>query len=391
MPDTIAPTPAIYMDYAAATPLDPRVLSAMQPYLTDVFYNPSALYSGAQAARQALQEARASVARTLGSRPSEVIFTAGGTEANNLAIHGVMRRYSAANIVVSSIEHSAVLKPAARYDCLQAQANDQGIVTADSIAAAVTDETVLISCMYANNEIGTVQPVRAIAKLCEKINNDRRRAGNDLPIFFHVDACQAPNYLDVQVSRIGADLISLNGSKIYGPKQSGVLFVKSGVVLEPLIDGGGQERGLRSGTENLAGAAGFAKALELAAEMRRDESQRLKMLQQHWYEQLAGKIPQVVINGSKSHRLPNNIHLSLPGADNERLLFALDDAGVAAAAGSACSASSQTPSTVLTALGLDDATARSSIRFTMGRATTVGEVDTAIGCLKAAIDANTDR
>lgn len=371
----------IYLDYAAATPLDPLVLSVMQPYLTEVFYNPSATYAGARTARQALLNARSKVARVLGAKPSEIIFTAGGTEANNLAIHGIMRRFTDSNIVVSSIEHSAVLKPAAKYSCLQAPVNAQGIVTADSFAAAITDQTVLVSCMYANNEIGTVQPIKAIAKICEDVRRARRSAGNNLPLYMHVDACQAPNYLDVQVARLGADLVSFNGSKIYGPKQSGVLFVKGGIVLEPLIDGGGQERGLRSGTENLAGAVGFAAALELAATMRKNETQRLQELQNYWYELLEQKIPSAILNGSRTQRLPNNIHISIPGIDNERLLFALDEAGVMAAAGSACSASSQTPSTVLAALGIDDATAQTSLRFTMGRATTREDLEQTVDCL----------
>ncbi len=381
---------AIYLDYAAATPLDPLVLGAMQPYLSEVFYNPSATYAGARAARQALLDARTKVARVLGAKPSEIIFTAGGTEANNLAIHGVMRQFIDSNIVVSSIEHSAVLKPAGRYNCLQAPVNEQGIVSAESMAATITDQTVLVSCMYANNEIGTVQPIKAIAKVCEDVRRARRTAGNDLPLYFHVDACQAPNYLDVQVARLGADLVSLNGSKIYGPKQTGVLFVKGGIVLEPLIDGGGQERGLRSGTENLAGAVGFATALEMATSMRKDETLRLQELQAYWYQLLEKKVPSAILNGSRSHRLPNNIHISIPGTDNERLLFALDEAGVMAAAGSACSASSQTPSTVLAALGIDDATAQSSLRFTMGRQTTKEDINMAIDHLVSVLDTARD-
>lgn len=372
---------AIYLDYAAATPLDETVLTAMLPYLTTEFYNPSATYSAARRVQQALQQARQQAARAVGAKPSEIIFTAGGTEANNLAIHGIMRRYPQAAIVISAIEHSAVLKPAAHYAGLVAGVTADGLLDLEKITHTITDETVLVSCMYANNEIGTVQPIRALARRCAAIRTARRQSGNDLPLYLHVDACQAPNYLDVQLSRLGADLVSFNGSKIYGPKQSGILFVKGGLVLEPLIDGGGQERGLRSGTENVAGAVGFAVALERAVSLRHEEVRRLKQLQSYWYELLAEQLPAAIINGSRSHRLPNNIHLSFPGFDNERLLFELDEAGIMAAAGSACSASSQTPSTVLAALGLDVLTAQSSVRFTMGRATTRQEIKTVIAKL----------
>ena len=378
----------VYLDYAAATPLDRSVLNAMMPYLTTEFYNPSATYSGARTAHQALGQARERVARTLGAKPSEIIFTAGGTEANNLAIHGIMRLYPGCNIIVSAVEHSAVTKPAAQYDCRLAPVSSDGRLDLTKFSNFVDDKTIFISCMSANNEIGTVQPIRELAYRCEEIRAERRQAGNKLPLYLHVDACQAPNYLDIQVSRLGADLISFNGSKIYGPKQTGALFVRGGLILKPLIDGGGQERGLRSGTENLAGVVGFAAALELAAKLRQTESDRLQKLQDHWIERIKLELPDAIINGSLKNRLPNNIHLAIPGADNERLLFALDDLGIMAAAGSACSASSQTPSTVLQAIGLDDKTAQSSLRFTMGRQTTLEEVDQAIDGLKQVIARN---
>lgn len=347
----------------------------MQPYLTTEFYNPGATYSAARHARHALDDARARVALCLGARPSEVIFTAGGTEANNMAIYGVMARHPDANILVSSIEHSAVLQPAAAFACSTIGVLPDGRLDMTNLAASLNDATVLISCMYANNEIGTIQPIRVVSRLVAEIRLDRQRRGIKQPLYLHVDACQAPNYLDMKVSRLGADLVSLNGGKIYGPKQSGVLFVKAGLQLEPLIKGGGQERGLRSGTENLAGIVGFATALELAVEMRHDESRRLQQLQRHWFKQLTIKLPTAIINGSRSQRLPNNIHITLPGTDNERLLIQLDEAGIMAAAGSACSASSQTPSSVLHAIGLSDVAARSSLRFTMGRGTTEAEID----------------
>ncbi|MDB5185248.1 MAG: Aminotransferase [Candidatus Saccharibacteria bacterium] len=365
----------IYLDYAAATPLDERVLAAMQPYLTGVFYNPSATYVAAQKVKAELLAARTLVAHWLGARPSEVVFTAGGTEANNLAIHGVMRQHPGTNLVVSAIEHSAVLAPAAAYDCRQALVDTKGITDLEHLRSQIDDQTVLVSIMYANNEIGTVQPLRQIGQLIADIRADRKKAGNALPLYFHTDACQAANYLDIHTARLGVDLLSLNGSKIYGPKQTGVLYVKRGLSLTPLVDGGGQERGLRSGTENVAGAVGFATALDLAQQQRHDESKRLQLLQKTFIDLIHQQLPAAVLNGSLTHRLPNNVHLTLPGQDNERLLIALDEQGIMAAAGSACSASSEEASKVLAAIGLSEAEARASLRFTMGRGTTGAELE----------------
>ncbi len=357
----------IYLDYAAATPAAPAVIEAMRPYLAENFYNPSATYSAGLAVKRAVSEARSKTAHWLGARASEIIFTAGGTEANNLAIHGVMRRFPDANLVVSSIEHESVLAPAHNYDCREAPVRPDGRLDLDSLRRQIDDNTVLVSVMYANNEIGTVQPVREAAKLVDEIR--RRRPAGARPLYLHTDACQAANYLDLHAARLGIDLMTLNGGKIYGPKQSGALYVKAGLELEPLIYGGGQERGWRSGTENVASIAGFAAALDIAQASRREEAKRLQALQQLFLKLLEEQLPAAQINGSAKHRLPNNIHLTIPGGDNERLLIQLDQAGVLAAAGSACSASSQESSHVLHALGLDDAAARASLRFTMGRGT----------------------
>ncbi|MDB5175415.1 MAG: Aminotransferase [Candidatus Saccharibacteria bacterium] len=375
----------IYFDYAAATPLEPAVLEAMLPYLSSQFYNPSAQYSAALSVKADLLAAREKVAHWLGSRPSEIIFTAGGTEANNLAIHGVMRSHPEANMVVSSIEHSAALAPAQHYDVRQAAVQPTGIVDVDSLRAVIDDNTVLVSSMYANNEIGTIQPIKEISQVVATIKAARKRAGNHLPLYLHTDACQAPNYLDLHVARLGVDLMSLNGSKIYGPKQTGVLYVKGGISLMPLIDGGGQERGLRSGTENIAGAIGFATALDLVQQQRHDEVQRMQTLQDLFFKELKQRLPVAVTNGSLSRRLPNNVHITIPGSDNERLLIMLDQRGIMAAAGSACSASSQEASKVLTAIGLSEAAARSSLRFTMGRHTTQAHVHAAVETLLAVL------
>lgn len=364
----------IYLDYAAATPIDPRVALAMQPYTELLFYNPSATYLKAVAVRHALEQARSSVALQMGCRPSEIIFTAGGTEANNLAIYGIMRLHPNANIVVSAIEHEAVLAPAAEYNPRVVQPTQGGFIEPSAVEAVINDDTVLVSIMYANNEVGTVQPIRKLGQLVQKIRRDRKDRGVLMPLYLHTDACQAANYLDLKVSRLGVDLMTLNGGKVYGPRQSGVLYVRGGLQLRPLIIGGGQERGLRSGTENVAHAIGIAYALEIAQTIRHDESKRTQSLQRQFIELLSKHVPQAVINGSLKHRLPNNIHITIPGIDNERLLMQLDEVGIMAAAGSACSAGNDEPSHVLRALGIPDQLARSSIRFTMGHSTTSDEV-----------------
>jgi len=375
----MAKPPAIYLDYAAATPVDPAVLEAMRPYLSDNFYNPSATYSAALAVKKAVAEARSKVAHWLGARASEIIFTAGGTEANNLAIHGVMRQFPDANLVVSAIEHESVLAPARAYDCREAAVRPDGRAAIDDLRRKIDDKTVLVSVMYANNEIGAIQPIREVAKLIDEIRRQRPAGGR--PLYLHADACQAANYLDLHAARLGVDLMTLNGGKIYGPKQSGALYVKAGLELQPLIDGGGQERGLRSGTENVASIIGLAAALDLAQSTRHEEAKRLQALQQLFFKLLEEQIPAAQINGSAKYRLPNNVHLTIPGRDNERLLIQLDEAGILAAAGSACSASSEESSHVLHALGLDDAAARASLRFTMGRGTDAEAVQSTVKTL----------
>ncbi len=371
----------IYLDHAAATPLDAQVLAAMQPYFSERFYNPSANYMAAQETRRELEQARADVAGVLGAKASEIIFTAGGTESDNLAITGVMMQYPDANVVVSGIEHDAVLEPARQFNCSVALTTVQGMVDLADLEAKIDDRTVLVSVMYANNEVGTIQPIRQISQRIRTIRDARRKAGNTLPLYLHTDACQAANYLDLHVARLGVDLMTLNGGKMYGPKQSGVLYVSSKVSLQPIIRGGGQERNLRSGTENVAACIGFAKALRLAQAKRQDEAKRLGEIQAAAFQHIEEKLPGAIINGSQKHRLPNNIHLTLPGRDNERLLVELDERGILAAAGSACSASDDEPSHVLRAMGLSDIDAQASLRLTMGRSTTETDLRTLIDIL----------
>lgn len=360
----------IYLDYAAATPMAPEVVEAIKPYLTDTFYNPSATYLSAKAVHKDVEAAREQVAHWFGARPSEVIFTAGGTEANNLAIHGVMQAFPGKQIIVSVIEHESVLAPAGEYDCQIAPVKPDGVVDLEALKKLITDDTVFLSIMYANNEIGTIEPIREVSQIVQNERKRRAKAGNELPLYLHTDACQAAQYLDLHASRLGVDMITINAGKIYGPKQVGALYMKTGVQFKPQILGGGQERSARSGTENVAGTIGFAKALELVQARRHEEVKRVGDLRDQFIQLLEAKIPNVVVNGSRKHRLPNNVHITIPGTDNERLIMALDEQGVMCAAGSACSASKEEASHVLAALGKTEAEAYSSLRLTLGKQTT---------------------
>lgn len=371
----------IYLDYAAATPLDKEVLQAMQPYLTDNFYNPSALYLASKSVKKDITIARESVARILGAKPSEVIFTAGGTEANNLAINGIMRLFPDAHCVVSVIEHDSVLETAKQYNHSIAPVLPDGRIDLEALQCLIKDNTVLLSVMYANNEIGTVQPLHDIAQIVQTIKKQRQKTGNNLPLYLHTDAAQAANYLDLHTAKLGVDLMTLNGGKIYGPKQTGILYIKTGTQLQPTMIGGGQERSIRSGTENVPGIIGFAAALTKSTTLQKNEAKRLKELQHNFITQLTEKLPKTRVNGSTKFRLPNNIHVTIPGTDNERILMELDERGVQCATGSACSASNDEPSHVLAAIGLSDNEAHSSLRFTMGRNTSEQDIDTVIRAL----------
>ncbi|MCA9309469.1 cysteine desulfurase [Candidatus Saccharibacteria bacterium] len=375
----------IYLDYAAATPVDDAALKAAQLYLQSDFYNPSAIYQAARHVRDTVEAARATVADVLGCRDQEIFFTAGGTEANNLAITGVMSLYPEANCIVSSIEHESVLEPAAQYNRKLAPVTEQGLLDLPQIESLIDDHTALISVMYANNEIGTIQPIKQLTELVNAVKTQRLARGNTLPLYVHADACQAANYLDLHVSRLGVDMMTLNGGKIYSYKQSGCLYVSRGVHLTPLIRGGGQEVGLRSGTENPAALIAFATMLQKVQSERKDESERLQSLRNTLSATLSQKISHTAINGSMKHRLPNNLNLTFSGIDGERLVMQLDEDGVQAATGSACSASSDEPSHVLLALGLSSEEASASLRLTLGRQTTEAEINKAAQTIQRAV------
>lgn len=367
------------MDHAAATPVDGQVLESMQPYFTADFYNPAASYEPARHVLADLNNARAKIAKTLGVHKSEIIFTSGGTEANNLAIGGVMAKYPEKRILISSIEHESVINPAIQYpNHTLLPVNSRGIIDLVSLEKEIDDRTVLISIMQANNEVGSIQPLAKAAQIIKKITADRMKRKVNLPLYFHTDATQAANYLDIHAHRLGVDMMTVNGGKIYGPKGTGALYVSSKIILSPQILGGGQQRNLRSGTENVAGAVGLANALSAAQLIRQNESRRLNSLQKLMIQQIEQHLPSVRMNGSLKRRLPNNIHITLPEQDNERVLMLLEAQGIYAAAGSACSALDESSSHVLRAMGISESDARSSLRFTMGRSTRESDIEYAV-------------
>jgi cysteine desulfurase len=369
----------INLDHAAATPVDPEVFLAMEPWLHAEHANPSAVYGSAHRARRALDDARASVARVLGCAPFEVVFTAGGTESDNLAVLGAVRAAAgtAPAVVTSQIEHSAVLKAVEQLEregcaVTYVKPTRAGLVEPAAVASAVSPETVLVSVMLANNEIGTLQPVTEIAAAVKAVQPKT---------LVHTDACQAAGALSLNVAALGVDLLTINASKIYGPKGVGALYVRDGVKLQPLLFGGDQERGLRPGTENLAGIVGLAKALELAEARREVEAARLTALRDRLIDGILAAVPNSELNGDRQQRLPNNANILLRGVDGETLLFYLDEAGIEASLGSACTAGSIEPSHVLLAIGRSAVDSRRSLRLTLGRGTTDTEIDTVLRLL----------
>ncbi len=364
----------IYLDHAATTPIDASVLKSMQPFLEDGYANPSSLYSAARTTRLAVEAARAQVADMLGAKITEIVFTSGGTEGDNLAVQGVLRAHPGAHWVTTAIEHDAVLgcvEPLTHrgHAAAVVAVKPNGIVETSAIAAAISDHTVLVSVILTNNEIGTIQPISDIAKLVAAVRTDRAKRGVKLPIYLHTDAVQAANYLNLSVARLGVDLLTLNGSKIYGPKGTGALYLRHGTVIEPLLYGGGQERGRRSGTENVAGVVGLATALKLATTTREAESRRLVPLRDRLIQGIQAALPDAILNGDPGRRLPNNVNFTIPGAEGEGLVLYLDNAGILASTGSACSTGNLDPSHVLLALGRTPDEASSSLRLTFGRST----------------------
>ena len=351
----------IYLDHAAATPLDPRVFAAMEPYFTEQFYNPSSPYAPALQVRRDYEDAKARLAQTFGGKGDELIMTAGATESINLAFGAV-----SGHVVTANIEHHAVLAAARLRDHTLVAADERGTVSASAVRQAIRPDTQLVSIALANNELGTIQPLRDIAAVIKEEREARLARGDTTPIYLHSDASQGVGQLDVHVARLGVDLLTLNAGKVYGPKQVGLLWAARHVQLQPLIVGGGQERGLRSGTENVAGVIGFARAMELAEKARVHETERLAALRDALQARLAEAFPDAVVSGNLKKRLAGHLHISFPGVDAERLVFALEMQGVLVATGSACAANKGTRSHVLTAIGLTPEVADGSLRLTLG-------------------------
>jgi len=360
----------IYLDYAASTPVREEVQKAMQPYFSKEFGNPGSSHCSGQRAKEAVDAARKSVAHLLAAQPEEIIFTGSATESVNLAIKGLARAYKSKgkHIITSKIEHEAVLSTCKYlekeedFSVTYLAVDTYGRVSPAEFRKAIRKDTIFASIMYANNEIGTIQPISELAAIA-----------HERSVFFHTDACQAGGALSIDVQNLGVDLLTLNGSKIYGPKGVGVLYLKSGIHLHPLIHGGGQEFGLRSGTLNVPAIIGFATALELAQKECIQENKRLISLRDLLITLLHKKIKGISLNGHPQERLPNNVNIAIDGVDGETVLSYLDMAGICASSGSACSAASKEQSHVLSALGTVNES-QAIIRFTLGKETTKEEL-----------------
>lgn len=372
----------IYLDHAATTPVDQRVVEAMLPYYTEKFGNASAIYSVARESRRALEHARETVASILNCQPREVVFTSCGTESDNAAIKGVAEanQERGNHIITTPIEHEAVLESCKYLEkrgfrVTYVPVDKHGAIDLIELKKAITPETILISVMMANNEVGTIQPLADIAEMIR---------GKD--IYFHTDAVQAGGSLDLDVDKLGVDLLSLSGHKFYAPKGVGVLYVRQGTKLMPQMLGGGQEKNRRSGTENVAQIVGLATALELGHAERAEEGPRIQRLRDKLKDGILDTVPDTIFNGHPTNRLPNNASFCFKGVEGEQVLLALDLNGVGASTGSACTSASSEPSHVLTAMGVPTSIAHGAIRMTFGRGNTDDDVDTVLRLLPDIIE-----
>ena len=378
----------MYLDNAAATEIDPRVLETMMPFLTTYFVNPSPLYAAAVASRSAIDRARQTITEVLSTTADTILFTSGGTESTNMAILGLARSYTSAmthkkapHIITTKIEHHAVLHPIRQLEkegfaVTYLSVNSDGQISVDEFKKTLRPETVLVSIMYTNNEIGTVLPIADIGR---EILRWRKEQGTVFP-YFHTDACQAAAYLDLTVEKLHVDLLSANGSKIYGPKGSGILYKRRGVPLQPLMYGGGQEYGLRSGTENVLAIVGLGSAFAQIRKSGDKEYKKIAKLRNYFWQHIQKKIRGVILNGpnldlERGTRLPNNLNIMFHGVDAEAIILYLDAAGIACSSGSACTTDSDDVSHVLLAIGRTVSQAKSSIRFTLGKYTTKKDID----------------
>ena len=375
--------PATYLDYAASTPMRPEAVAAMEPFLASCFANPSGIHGAARAAKTALEEARETVAAALGAAPGEVVFTAGGTEADNLGVEGAARAARPRDgVVTTAFEHKGVLAACDRLAAEGFAVRHVGVlpggtVDLEALADSLDERTAVVSVMLVNNEVGTVQPLTEVATLV------RRHAPHAV---LHTDAVQAVPWLDVAAAAAHADLVAISAHKFGGPKGAGALVVRDGVPLVPLLEGGGQERGLRAGTVNVAGAVALAAALRVTIERRADEARRVAALRDRLLRGLVDAVPDTFVNGDPAAKVAGNCHVGFRGVEAEALLVALDQEDVYAAAGSSCSSGATEPSHVLAAMGLPREDALASIRLSLGFASTAADVDRALATIPAAVD-----
>jgi len=356
----------IYLDYAATTPTHPEVVKAMLPYFTDAFGNPSSIHSLGQETKAAIEEARDKVARLIGARSEEIVFTSGGTEADNFAVKGVAyaNRQRGNHIITTSIEHHAVLEPCKflegqGFEVTYLPIDKYGLVDPEDVRKAITDKTILISVMHANNEIGTIEPIPEIAKIAQRQE-----------IYFHTDAVQTIGHIPVNVDALGVDLLSISAHKIYGPKGIGALYIRKGTRIVPFMHGGEQERGRRASTENVPAIVGFGKAVEIAESEMQDEMERLTSLRDELIRGLFERMEGIYLNGHPSQRLPSNVNISVEFVEGESMAISLDLDGIAASTGSACASNAIEASHVLLALGLPAWLCHGSLRLSLGRETT---------------------
>ncbi len=378
----------VYLDNAATTYTDERVIEEMEKFMgrEGIYGNPGSFNTVGLRAKNVLDNARSRVAKILDCNASEIIFTGSGTESINLALQGLARANingKKKHIITSKVEHKAVLETCEYLESIgfkvtYLDVDEYGMISPEELRKALTDETLIVSIMYANNEIGSVNDIPELAKVCKE---------NGRKVLFHTDACQAGGYLDINVKKLGVDLMTLNSPKLYGPKGIGLLYIRQGVILKPIIFGGGQERGLRSGTENLAGIMGFVKALEIAEEEKPKEVKRLAELRDYMIKELMSRIPKVLLNGHPAKRLPNNVNLSFIDVEGEAIMLMMNEqAGICASSGSACTSKTLDPSHVILATGRPYEVAHGSIRFTLGRSTTKSEIDRVIEVLPGIIE-----
>ncbi len=372
----------IYLDYAATTPVDPRVSRAMQPYFNKKFGNSASLHSYGREASMALEKSRATVAQFIGAKPGEIIFTSSATESNNLAIKGIaLASHSGKkHIIVSRIEHDCVLESARflqrhGFEVSFLPVNENGLIDFKILEKTIKKETLLVSIIHGNNEVGTIQNIVRIGRLCRKNG-----------VYFHTDAVQTLGKVKINVSEIDIDLLTASSHKIYGPKGVAFLYVRDGVFIEPILHGGGQENKLRSSTINIPGVVGMAKAIEILSKEGESENKKLTGFRDYLIDKILGNIPNTQLNGDREKRLSNNINISFFGVEGESLLLELDHGGVCVSTGSACSSKTLEPSHVLLAMGLTPAEAHGSLRITLGRWTTKRDLDSFLEILKKAVN-----